>query len=361
MIRFILFLVTAIFVGVFLQRASPDFSFTYNQILIKIPTWHIVASILIIIVLFNWLLKIAIVNWYQHRLLSKSLKYTAKIITTLINGNIFQAEKYLSKINNSNTNNLVQFNWLKSLVELIKSEIYYNQADYDLALMELNKLNIKLPNYKLILLRLTAIYNSLNNWQELFKLLPVLKKYQIYSIEAYQQLESKIYQEYLEQLANTEKELALKFFKEAPKSLKQNPPFILRYINCLLKFEYYDLAESTIKTNLLLSNIDLNNINDIAIVKLIKIYGLIKSSNVKQQIKNAENLIRKYPNNGVLLLTLGRLCIYEKLWGKAKNYLEHAIQIYEDPDCYIELGKVAELLGESEKSLSYYQNAIKQI
>jgi|GEM_PF-1476712 heme biosynthesis-associated TPR repeat protein len=355
MIKYILFLVIAITVGVFLQKSSPDVSFTYNNLLIKIPTWQVISGILIILFLQNWLFKIATSNWLKNKRTNKSLKYAKKIFLSLIAGKIDTAENYSLNLNNLiNINNNSQFNWLLSLFNLMKSELYYNQGNHELALIELNKLHKKLPNNQLILSRLTTTYQSLNDWQQLIKLLPTLKKYQTYTQFDYQQLEFKAYKERLEQIINTNTEsidLASYFFKQSPKPLKQNPQFILSYVNCLLRFKYYDLAENIIKTSLT-NNLDVNNTN---IINLITLYGVIKSNNIKQQIKTAENWISKYPNNLAILLTLGRLCINESLWGKAKNYLEQAIHIHPDPACYSELGRLAEILGDQQKSFSCYQ------
>lgn len=354
MFQFIIFVVISVAIGVFLQQTSPDISFTYNSLLIKIPTWKVIAVILIITVIQKWLLKIAFTNWLKNRTLNKSLKQIRKTFFCLLEGNIENAESCALKIKNIDPNS--QFNWLKSLFSLMKSELYYNQNNYEYALIELNKLYKQSPNKKLILLRLSSIYDSLNNWPELLKLLATLKKNKIYNSSDYQQLELKVYTENLKQIANTENiDLALNFFKQAPKTLKSQSRFILSFVNCLVQGKYYDLTENTIK-NYINNNLDNLGIHDTN--ALIKIYGLIKSSNIKQQIKYAEQWNYKHPNNVTLLLTLGRLCINEGLWGKAKNYLEQAITIEPDPDCYKELGRLADLLGETDKSIKFYQKSL---
>ena len=354
MIKFILLLVIAVAVGVFLQKASPDLSFTYNNLLIKLPIWQVVSGILIIIILQYLLFKVAFNNWLKIRHTNKSLKYAKKIFFSLIAGKIENAENYSVNLNSLNdTNNPLQFTWLRSLFSLMKSELYNNQNNYELALTELNKLNKQLPNNQLILLKLTATYQALNDWEKLIKLLPTLKKYQVYSLFDYQQLEFKAYNARLEQIINNTEsiDLIIYFFKQTPKTLKQHPQFVLNYANCLLRFKYYDLAENLIKP-CISNNADLSNHH---ITNLIILYGSIKSNNIKQQIKTIENWIAKYPNNFTLLLTLGKLCMNERLWGKAKNYLEQAINIKEDPGCYAELGRLAEILGEQQKSFNYYQ------
>ncbi len=357
MIKFIIFSVIGILIGVFLQKSSPDLSFTYNTLLIKIPMWKIITGIVITILLLNLLIKIAIRNWLQNRRTNKSLKYIKKTFFSLITGNIERAELLALKINNK-----TNFNWLKFMFSLMKSELYLTQAKYDYSLRELLILQQQFPKHKLVLLRLIAVYDSLNDWQNVIKLLPTLKKHQIYDPVVYQQLELKAYKERLQQIATTETTTTTQlFFKQVPKSIKQDPYFIVNYVEFLLKLKNYDLAENTIKTNLsknLSNNLKLE-INEPNIINLIILYGLIKSNNIKGQIKTAENWVTKHPNNFTLLLTLGRLCINEGLWGKAKDYLERAININEDPACYVELGRLEGLLGNQQKSLSCYQKGLE--
>lgn len=337
MIKFIIFLTISITMVVLLQHTSENISFSYNSVLIQISTWKIIAGLLTIILFQYYLFKNAISNWLNNWRIKKTF-------FGLISGKIITHKNYSA-----------YFKWAESLFSLMRSELYYNKNQYDLALLELNQLHQKFPNKPLILLRITAIYHSLHNWQELIKLLPILKKRNIYSINEHQQLEFKVYKERLEQLSNEDPiKAGFNFFKNSPKTLKQNPEFILSYINNLLKYKHYDLAENIIRTSIsnLINYLDFNNINNI---DLIKIYGLLKTNNTKQQIKSAEYWLSKQPNNFMLLLTLGRLCISECLWGKAKNYLERGLKIQEDPACYVELARLSKILGESEQSLKCYE------
>lgn len=46
------------------------------------------------------------------------------------------------------------------------------------------------------------------------------------------------------------------------------------------------------------------------------------------------------------------------LIGKAKNYLEKSLAIEARPECYAELGRLSQLMGDNEKSLSCYQKGL---
>ena len=59
-----------------------------------------------------------------------------------------------------------------------------------------------------------------------------------------------------------------------------------------------------------------------------------------------------------LLLALGKLCLHQKLWGKAQNYLEASISLTPSHAAYEALGQLAERLGKPEQASKYYQQAM---
>jgi len=57
------------------------------------------------------------------------------------------------------------------------------------------------------------------------------------------------------------------------------------------------------------------------------LYGKCTSTAVLEQIKKAEQWLIKHPQDAGLLLSLGRLCLNQSLWGKAQNYLEASLAL----------------------------------
>ena len=60
---------------------------------------------------------------------------------------------------------------------------------------------------------------------------------------------------------------------------------------------------------------------------LLAIYSECLGADVRQQLERAENWLAQHPRDAVLLLTLGRLCAHQGLWGKARSYLEASLSI----------------------------------
>jgi len=60
---------------------------------------------------------------------------------------------------------------------------------------------------------------------------------------------------------------------------------------------------------------------------LIECYGELGPAEAEARLRYAEGLIGAQPNSPGLALTLGRLCIQCKLWGKARGYLERGLEL----------------------------------
>ncbi len=57
------------------------------------------------------------------------------------------------------------------------------------------------------------------------------------------------------------------------------------------------------------------------------LYGKCTSSSILEQVKKAEYWLNQHPQDAGLLLSLGRLCLHQSLWGKAQNYLEASLAL----------------------------------
>jgi HemY protein len=92
--------------------------------------------------------------------------------------------------------------------------------------------------------------------------------------------------------------------------------------------------------------------------ELVALYGDCKSGEVIAQIKQAEKWLAHNNQDAGLLLALGKLCFYQKLWGKAQNYLDASISIAPSHGAYTVLGQLAERLGKPAEALKYRQQAM---
>jgi HemY protein len=71
---------------------------------------------------------------------------------------------------------------------------------------------------------------------------------------------------------------------------------------------------------------------------LIVCYGELGPAEADARLRYAEGWIAQQPNSAGLALTLGRLCIQCRLWGKARGYLERGLGIEPSPPLWEALG-----------------------
>jgi len=77
------------------------------------------------------------------------------------------------------------------------------------------------------------------------------------------------------------------------------------------------------------------------------------------QIEQAEKWLKRHPQEPGLLLALGKLCIQQKLWGKAQNYLDASVSLLPSHTAYEALGQLAEQMGKQDEASRYFQQALK--
>lgn len=77
------------------------------------------------------------------------------------------------------------------------------------------------------------------------------------------------------------------------------------------------------------------------------------------QIEHCERWLQERPTDAELALTLGSLCLKQKLWGKAQRYLEQALSDADDPrmvrESHLKLAQLHEALGQEEEAARHYR------
>ncbi len=91
---------------------------------------------------------------------------------------------------------------------------------------------------------------------------------------------------------------------------------------------------------------------------LMRWYGLLPTNDATRQLAMAEGWVKRYPQQAMLYLTLGRLAMRCQLWGKARGYFEQALKWEPTPEAYAEYGKLQEKLGEVSAALQSYRQGL---
>ncbi|HCL40150.1 MAG TPA: heme biosynthesis protein HemY, partial [Pseudomonas sp.] len=80
--------------------------------------------------------------------------------------------------------------------------------------------------------------------------------------------------------------------------------------------------------------------------RLVNLYGLLKGKDVARQLVTAEQWLTQHPHNASLLLAAGRLAQRNRLWGKARDYLEASFSSRRDIQTCAELARLQERMGD---------------
>ena len=91
---------------------------------------------------------------------------------------------------------------------------------------------------------------------------------------------------------------------------------------------------------------------------LIETYGTLGGEDVEARLRRAESWLDGHPNDAVLLLTLGRMCVRLKLWGKAHQYLQRSLALAPSAGAWEALGDTFAGQGDAEQAQRCYRNAL---
>ncbi|HEY5633083.1 MAG TPA: heme biosynthesis HemY N-terminal domain-containing protein [Burkholderiaceae bacterium] len=92
---------------------------------------------------------------------------------------------------------------------------------------------------------------------------------------------------------------------------------------------------------------------------LVRRYAALDDSATRERIERAEHWLEKYGPDPALLLALGRLCMRESLWGKAKEFLQRHLAGGESAAAHVALAELAEATGQVTAAATHYRAAAR--
>jgi HemY protein len=91
--------------------------------------------------------------------------------------------------------------------------------------------------------------------------------------------------------------------------------------------------------------------------ELADCYGECIGDDALSRLERGESWLKLYPRDPDLLRTLGRLCMTQRLWGKAQSYLEASLSIHPARATHLELARLMERLERPEAAQAHYRKA----
>ncbi len=92
--------------------------------------------------------------------------------------------------------------------------------------------------------------------------------------------------------------------------------------------------------------------------ELAALYGACGGEDTLRRIERAERWLSAHPQDAALLLTLGRLCAQQGLWGKARNYVDASIAIEATYPAHLAAAQWYEKQGNAEAAQRHTKAAL---
>ena len=176
---------------------------------------------------------------------------------------------------------------------------------------------------------------GLGNWHEVARLARQLEKYKALTAEQALPLRNRALREALHDLRDDATGL-LRYWRELDERDRAQPALALETAQSLIAAGDGREAQRVIE-QALERNWD---------AELVLAYGQCSGGDMLARIAQAEQWLKQRPRDAALLLTLGRLCGQQQLWGKAQSYLEAALAIQPTRIVHIELARLFDQLDQ---------------
>ena len=92
---------------------------------------------------------------------------------------------------------------------------------------------------------------------------------------------------------------------------------------------------------------------------LVGLYAECEGGDTVRRIERAEAWLATHPGDAVLLLTLGRLCFDQGLWGKAQSYLEASVAVEPTYSAHLALARLQEKLGNTDAARRHHRESFE--
>ncbi|WP_070989490.1 heme biosynthesis HemY N-terminal domain-containing protein [Halofilum ochraceum] len=232
-------------------------------------------------------------------------------------------------------------------VSLTQAELQLAHHQTEHALATLNRLRGLAPQHSYVLKLLARLYAETEDWESLSELVPELRSRKVLARERIDMLERAAA---LGRLSERGMDgAAIKAVHESlSRRMRDDPDIVLAYAERLMNVDGNETAEKQVR-HVLGRQWD---------ERLARCYGRIRCEEPQRQLEHAEAWLKEHGRSAMLLLTLGRLCVRNRLWGKGRIYFESSIGIEPRAETYFELANLLDELGEFGPAREQYRTGL---
>ncbi|HEY7885030.1 MAG TPA: heme biosynthesis HemY N-terminal domain-containing protein [Cellvibrionaceae bacterium] len=242
-------------------------------------------------------------------------------------------------------------------VALTQARMQLNSKRYEQCLATLNRIKRQAPEHPVVLDLLVEVYQQLDDYDALEELLVQIKRLGLKKGEAFSELEKSVYQHQLSRtvVASKNHENARvqldQVWQRLPGRLQKNPELRAVYAQMLCLLGADIEAEPLLKKSLQQQWCD----------EWIDLYGRIGGVDVNAQLQQLERWQKERDADALLYAALGRLCLRNQLWGRARDYFRQSLELEPKPEVYAELARLLQQLGDHDAAFTLYQQGLLQV
>lgn len=237
-------------------------------------------------------------------------------------------------------------------IALNHAQLQADRGDGEGALATLQVMQERHPGNSQVLRQLTGLCVQRNEWSTVVRLLPELRKHKVMATADIADLEQRALGERLLPAipqAETDDEAGVdKAWQQLSKHQRQEPALVLSYAERLRRLGATAKAEVVLRDALKRSYDS----------HLVRLYGVVPGDEPGKSLAFAEGLLKDHPDDPSLLLTLGRLCLQNRLWGKARDYFEASLGQQRNAEACAELARLLAQLGDTQRSNALFQEGL---
>lgn len=233
-------------------------------------------------------------------------------------------------------------------VLLTQAELQIAHGQTEHALATLRQLQERSPGHAFGLKLLARVHEALGEWRQLEELSPRLRKSGVMKPEDLERIEIRTLEEAFAQSALDGPAALDNVWRNTPRRMRRKRRVLLAYTRALLRAGADDTAEAVLR-NALKSEWD---------DRLVLLYGEVRSAHPEKQLARVEAWLKEHGDSAELLYAAGELCAVNKLWGKARSYLETSARLSPNPATYRRLGQLLQDLGQPEAAMQAYRKGL---
>ncbi|MES1927050.1 heme biosynthesis HemY N-terminal domain-containing protein [Salinisphaera sp. T31B1] len=233
-------------------------------------------------------------------------------------------------------------------VLLTQAELQIEQGQTADAMASLSRLYQMEPQHDVVLRLYAEQCQRAGDYEQLRALVPALYKHSGMPQERVDTLAIEAWGDELSRHSRDSIALTTAW-KRVPKRLRSKPEMVKRYVTCLRAAKADGQAADVIRDVL---KQEWN-------ASLVLIFGDLKCEDRTAQLSTVEGWLKQYGEEPELLLIAGRLCLRNRLWGRARSYFEASQKNQSRPDALLELGRLLEEINEKDEARAAYRQGLE--